>query len=192
MSDQPYKAINDFCKIITQLPDKEMAEEVVYWACYAAGKLPEPTGLEPVPKRKMNAIFWDLTIEDLRNKLIELHEKYRIDQQLLILGELEFVKNHLIGIADPKKLEKNRQLVEALEEQLKLPQNKRIECLADDSILGMMQTARDLISNFDQRRSKAENALSFIIDKQADHFTARYWSLLLEKDLQRKRKKEDK
>lgn len=173
-------AIETFCHVIRRIPG-EWAQFTVTVSGWVLGLHEEPTGLEDDGNRPVSHLYWDLSVDDVKGRMIELVEEGGLDEQMLVAGCLGCVDFRLYGYVDPASQEEasaNRsRRLEEFRHMLTLPESERRPSMSDESLtkfIGFMEEADAKRNSTDE---KVRDALEFFRSERDRLFTFEFWRM---------------
>lgn len=169
------------CLIIQGFPPARRKDAIVF-ACIAVGKSAEPTGLRLHRDRPIKLSYWDLTIDDFRQRMVELVEDVGMDESAVVLGVVGYLDCLYERRADhgfsEQAYDNHIETIERLRQELKKPIADRTYKASDKEIVAFMQKLQGLLGECEQRRRDAEEALRYLRKKTAEVFTWQLWDEL--------------
>lgn len=130
----------------------------------------------------MKQMFWDVTTNDLRGRLIHLVEEAGVPQQTIVQGVIANLDSHFSRAADREFSERARDnhvsTIANLQKQLELPGNE-----SNPQILASIQFMEETMQGCEQRRQDAEEALFFFREETAKAFTNALWEALAKEEI---------
>jgi hypothetical protein len=132
------------------------------------------------PERTIGQMFWDHTMDDLRNGLIRIIETTRMDEELLVLGVIGFLLRTMGAAADPDELRKavarNKDMIQFLQEQKSLPIEQRRQPSPDGEIDQLIEKIRGFLAGSETGRAAAEETHSALETAFNQTYTSDFWS----------------
>ena len=177
-----YRGVNALCEILGRCPDKSRYD-LINWACLSLGLVLESTGLERGQGRLGNSHYWDLTVDDLRKRLVRLISETGVMEQVAAGGVIAFLISFYRRESDPNKrpgvVRKHCEVIEGLEYQLSLSVSQRKDNMSDEELENSMTEAKDILHRYEARRQDTEEALGFLQQETKDTFTDELWGRIM-------------
>ena len=174
-------AINLLCSILDRVPEKRRSDAITF-ACIAVGQSAERTGLKATRNRPIKHLFWDVTADDLRRRMVHLVDEVGVCQQAIVQGVIAFLDSHFARQSDPNFVERARQnLIKAIDDitaDLELPVDQRKFQMSDLELHDLIQKTEDSLADSEQRRLGAQEALLFLREQAEAVFSQEFWVAL--------------
>lgn len=177
-----YRGVNALCEILVRCPDKSRYD-LINWACLSLGLVLESTGLERGQGRLGNSHYWDLTVDDLRKRLVRLISETGVMEQVAAGGVIAFLISFYGRISDPNRMSgfvrKQYDVIEGLEYELSLSVARRKDNMSDEELENSVTETKDMLHRLEARRRDAEEALRFLQQETEDTFTGEFWGRIM-------------
>lgn len=177
-----HKAVDALCQILDRSPS-ERKYDLIFFACSSVGLSMESTGLEPTKERKLKDLHWDFTLDDLRQRLVQLVDEIGILEQVVVEGVLAFLISFYRRLADPNETPRvvmnHLGMIENLKKQLCLPASERKNKMSDKELKDFIAKVQDMLGDCEARRQDAEEALNFLQQEANNTFTDEFWKRIL-------------
>ncbi len=177
-----YRGVNALCEILGRCPDKSRYD-LINWACLSLGLVLESTGVERGNGRPGNCHYWDLTVDDLRKRLVRLISETGVMEQVAAGGVIGFLISFYRRASDPNKrpgfVQEYCEVIEGLEYELSLSVSQRKDNMSDEELENSMTEAKDMLHRYEARRQDAEEALRFLQQETKDTFTGEFWGRIM-------------
>lgn len=179
MEETPkHLAILAFNSILQDFPLR-WQKDAPTWCGLALGTSPDPTGLEPTMDRTINQLYWDITVEDIVKRMVELVEETELDEQMVVMGTVAFIDHALLRYCDPENIERmnerNHRFVDFLREQRNLPiESRRQQDMTDerlDDFIRKLEEAQDRTEVTDS----AQEALDWFRSEVDRLLNSKFW-----------------
>ena len=177
-----HKAVDALCDILERSPS-ERKYDLITFACFGVGLSMDPTGLEPTKERKLSTLYWDLTLEDLKKRLVQLVDEFGLLEQVVVEGVLAFLISFYRTQADPNEtprvIQNHLGMIEHLKQELCLPASERKNKMGDKELNDFITKVEHMLEGCDERRQEAEKALHFLQQEAKDTFTDEFWKSIM-------------
>lgn len=181
MNTSTHPAIDMLCGLLSSVP-KQRRDDAIIFACIAVGRPAERTGLDPIGSRTIHQLFWDLTTDDLRQRLVYLIEEVGVLEQTVVQGVIGFLDSHFSAQASREFSERARDnqisRIAHLEQQLGLPVDERTRPISDLQLQDLVDKSKQWLAETEQRRREAEETLHFLRNHVEEVFTEELWDTL--------------
>ena len=188
MSTSPPHPILDLCEFISRIPEPDRFD-AIFIGCTALGKSPDPTGLKATRDRTLAELHWDLTIDDLRARLVELAQKVGLDEQFLVEGTLSVLESHIAHRSSEEFTERARELnlnaIKFMESELTRHAEDRRQQMTDAELNDLILKTKEHVTRLDQDRRDAELLLRFFQQERRSLFDLSYWDSFRRSQLRR-------
>ena len=181
MDETTHLAIQTLCTIIDGFPAARR-DDAIRRTGLAVGRSADPTGIPTTADQPIKHLYWDLTIDELRDRMIQLVDEVGIDEATIVLGVIHNLDWHFERHADREFSDDCRDshiaTVNGLRADLEKPLDERDYRESDDGINDFIQKIKNEIENVEKSRQEAEDALHYLREKTADVFTWQFWHAL--------------
>ena len=99
MADTSHIAIKKLCEVLDAFP-AEHRDDALRRTGLAIGRGADPTGIPLSMDRPIKHLYWDVEIEQLKNRMVYLVDEIGVDEGTIVLGVIQNLDWHFRRHAD--------------------------------------------------------------------------------------------
>ena len=179
MANTSYIAIKLLCEILDSFPT-ERRKDALRRTGLAIGRGPDLTGIPVSVDRPIKHLYWDVEIDQLKDRMIQLVDEIGVDEGTIVLGVIQNLDWHFRRHADRDFTEecRNGQIntINGLRADLEKPFDQRAYKESDEGIRAFIKKIETAIGNIELDRQNAEDALHYLQLKSEPLFDWKLWN----------------